>query len=105
MRTAPLLLAFLTTLSTSFAQISAPSSGSTGRAPSQAEIKDKYHVVQVDQFDVKPGIEFPPEYLKKLQQEISEQRVDAKAERHRKTSRRRLHAIGRDRLRCPHLAV
>jgi hypothetical protein len=50
-----------------------------GGAPSgRNEIRDKYHAVRVDQFEVKQEVEFPPEYLKKLQEEISKQLVDAK---------------------------
>jgi hypothetical protein len=55
-----------------------PGNASSAAPASQGEIKDKYHVVQVDQFDVKQGVDFPPEYLKRVQEEISKQLVDAK---------------------------
>src|SRR4029077_12080021 len=36
------------------------------------------HTVQIDEFAVKSGTEFPPEYLKRAQQEIVKQLSDAK---------------------------
>lgn len=39
----------------------------------QGVVKDKYHVVQVDSFDVKKDVDFPPEYLQRVQKEISKQ--------------------------------
>jgi hypothetical protein len=41
-------------------------------------VKDKYHVVQVDSFDVKQGVDFPPEYLERVRREISKQLSDGK---------------------------
>ena len=78
MRTAPLLLAFLSGFSTSFSQTTGGAPGSAATPISQTEIKDKYHLAQVDQFEVKQGVEFPAEYLKNLQWEISKQLTDAK---------------------------
>src|SRR5438309_1931271 len=39
----------------------------------QGVLKDKYHVVEVDSFDVKQGVDFPPEYLERVRREISKQ--------------------------------
>jgi hypothetical protein len=42
-------------------------------APLQADnatLKDKYRAAEVDQFDVQPGVEFPPEYVADLQEQI-----------------------------------
>jgi Domain of unknown function (DUF4410) len=72
MRTAPPVLALLSAYSISFAQIG------SGAPASPSEIKDKYHVALVDQFEVKEGLDFPAEYLKKLQLEISKQLTDTK---------------------------
>jgi hypothetical protein len=44
----------------------------------QSVIKQKYHAIQVDPFDVKQGVEFPPEYLKKAHQEVVKQLSEAK---------------------------
>ena len=52
--------------------------GIAGPAPRQTEIKEKYHRVEVERFDLKQGVEFPPEFLKSLQEEISKQLVIAK---------------------------
>jgi Domain of unknown function (DUF4410) len=76
-----LLLVLVLGLASAFpasAQIPASASGAAGAAAGQGEIKDKYHVVQVDQFEVKKDVLFPPEYLKKVQEEISKQLVDTK---------------------------
>jgi hypothetical protein len=73
-----LLLGLAYAFSVSVAQTPGNASGTSGAPSGQGEIKDKYHVVQVDQFDVKQGVEFPVEYLKKVQEEICKQLVDAK---------------------------
>src|ERR1700686_5510476 len=73
-----LLLILALAISASAAQIPGSASGAAGAPAGQGEIKDKYHVVQVDQFEVKKDVQFPPEYLKKVQEEISKQLVDAK---------------------------
>jgi hypothetical protein len=70
-----LLLGLASAYSLSVAQIPG---GASGAPAGPGEIKDKYHVVRVDQFDVKKDVQFPPEYLKKLQEEVSKQLVDAK---------------------------
>src|SRR5215469_7834964 len=46
--------------------------------PGQSSIREKYQAIQVDEFEVKQGIQFPPEYLKKAQDEIVKQLSDAK---------------------------
>ena len=73
-----LLLALAFALSPLLAQIPGNASSAATAPASQGEIKDKYHVIQVDPFDVKQGVDFPPEYLKRVQEEISKQLVDAK---------------------------
>jgi len=73
-----LLLGLASAFSATVAQIPGNASGASGAPAGQGEIKDKYHAVQVDQFEVKKDVEFPPDYLKKLQEEISKQLVDAK---------------------------
>ncbi len=35
-----------------------------------ATLKDKYRAAEVDRFDVQPGVEFPPEYVADLQEQI-----------------------------------
>jgi hypothetical protein len=44
----------------------------------QGEIKEKYHAARVDLFDVKPGVDFPPEYLKSAQEEIAQELASAR---------------------------
>jgi hypothetical protein len=46
--------------------------------PGQNSIREKYQAIQVDEFEVKQGVQFPPEYLKKAQDEIVKQLSDAK---------------------------
>jgi hypothetical protein len=69
---AGLLLLFLSALPATFAQTAKPPDASSNL------IKDKYHLAQVDTFAVKPGLDFPADYLKILQAEISKQLADAK---------------------------
>jgi hypothetical protein len=73
-----LLLWLAAAFSASVAQIPGSPAGAPDALAGLGEIKDKYHVVQVDQFDVKEGVEFPVEYLTKVREEISKQLVDAK---------------------------
>jgi hypothetical protein len=40
--------------------------------------RQKYRTIQIDEFDVKPGVEFPPEYLTKAHAEIVKQLSNAK---------------------------
>ena len=77
------LLAIATAISVSFAQsvqnhaIAAPNP--TSNSPvDQSIVRQKYHAIQIDEFAVSSGIEFPPEYLKRAQQEIVKQLSDAK---------------------------
>jgi hypothetical protein len=77
------LLAIATAISVSFAQsVQNPASAApnpTSNSPvDQSIVRQKYHTVQIDEFAVKSGIEFPPEYLKRAQQEIIKQLSDAK---------------------------
>ncbi len=39
----------------------------------QRAVKDKYHAVQIDRFEIQPEVEFPPDYLLTLQEEIIKQ--------------------------------
>jgi len=41
-------------------------------------IREKYQSIQLETFEVKPGVEFPPEYLAKAQEEVFKQLLDAK---------------------------
>lgn len=41
--------------------------------PAQNAVKDKYLAIEVDKFDLRNGVEFPPEYLPSLQEAILEQ--------------------------------
>ncbi len=41
-------------------------------------LKDKYHVVEVEKFSVQEGLQFPPEYVQSLQNEIVKQFGSAK---------------------------
>ena len=71
------LLVFCSALS--FAQNSGNAPQAIQPTPTdQHEIKDIYHVVQVDEFEVKKGVQFPSEYLSTLQKEITKQLTDAK---------------------------
>jgi hypothetical protein len=77
--TTPLLLVFALGLTPSLAQ----NAGSPARAAAKAqtdtrEVKDTYHVVQVDQFQIQQGEEFPAEILGSLQEEIARQLAEAK---------------------------
>lgn len=56
----------------------APSHNASATAVPPSLIKDKYHVAEVDTFDIKPGIVFPPDYVKVLQDETVKQLLDAK---------------------------
>jgi hypothetical protein len=77
-RTTILLFVALSLLCSSFAQDKGVAPGATSPPAAQGQIKDKFHVVQVDHFEVKAGVEFPAEYLKNLQEEISRQLVSSK---------------------------
>ena len=53
-------------------------STSPSKAPAPQMIRDKYQSIQVEKFEVKQGVEFPPEYLDKAQEEMFKQLADAK---------------------------
>jgi Domain of unknown function (DUF4410) len=73
------LLAFVPAFSTSFAQDNGTASSPAAQVQAdRGRFKSKYHAVQVDEFEVKQGVEFPPEYLKKTQQEILKQLATTK---------------------------
>lgn len=57
--------------------ISAIALVSSARAVGDA-LKDKYHAVQVDRFDIQPGVKFPVDYLVTLQEEILKQLQNSK---------------------------
>jgi len=76
-------LAITVAISALFAQnIQNPSNpvpNSTTNSPvDQSIVRQKYRTIQIDEFDVKQGIEFPPEYLKKAHDEIVKQLSNAK---------------------------
>src|ERR1700730_19323751 len=73
-----LLLGFVSVFPPLLAQTPGNASEAARAPAGQGEIKDKYHVVQVDQFEVKQGVDLPPEYLRRVQEEISKQLVDTK---------------------------
>ena len=41
-------------------------------------VKDKYHVIQVEVFEIQKGVDFPPELLSPLQDEVAKQLRDSK---------------------------
>ena len=41
-------------------------------------VKDKYHVIQVDTFDIQPGVDVPPDYLATLPQQVAKRLKDAR---------------------------
>lgn len=78
MRTASVILLVVGSMSmTMFAQADA-NSPSPLNAPVAQMIREKYQSIQVETFEVKPGVEFPPEYLAKAKEELFKQLSDAK---------------------------
>lgn len=74
-----ILLAFVPAFSASFAQENGTASRPAAQIhEDQGQIKSKYRAVQVNEFEVKQGVQFPPEYLTKAQQEIVKQLANAK---------------------------
>jgi Domain of unknown function (DUF4410) len=78
-------LGFLTIAVTAFLFVQdVKNSASTAAAPNPNAssdpglVRQKYHVIQVDEFAVKQGVDFPPEYLKKTQQQLVKQLSDGK---------------------------
>jgi hypothetical protein len=59
----------------SFAQDKDPASGATATAAGNRpeEVKDRYHVVQVNSITVQPDVQFPAEFLTNLQDEIGKE--------------------------------
>lgn len=77
--TAPLLLVVALGLTPSLAQNAGnPPSAAPKPQADTREVKDIYHVVQVDQFDVQQGVEFPAEILGALREETAKQLAKAK---------------------------
>jgi len=74
-----LLLVFALGLTPSPAQNTGnPASAAPKARAGTGEVKDTYHVVQVDQFDVQQGVEFPAEILGALREETVKQLAEAK---------------------------
>lgn len=44
----------------------------------QGALQDKYHVIQVGEFDIQPGVNFPPNYLASLPQQVIQRLKDSK---------------------------
>ena len=73
------LLVFALGLATSPAQNAGNQVSSAALAQAdKREVKDAYHVVQVGQFEIQQGVDFPAEYLAALHQEIAKQLAQAK---------------------------
>src|SRR6201987_5920546 len=75
MRTASAILLLIGSLSPVDAKAN---STSPSKAPAPQMIRDKYQSIQVEKFEVKQGVEFPPEYLDKAQEEMFKQLAHAK---------------------------
>jgi hypothetical protein len=76
-------LPIATAISVSFAQsVQKPASAAPNQTSNssvdQSILRQKYHAIQIDEFAVKSGIDFPPEYRRRAQQEIVGQLSDAK---------------------------
>jgi hypothetical protein len=75
-----MLLAFVPACSASFAQGNGTASSSAAQHQAeQGQFKSKYHAVRVDEFEVKQGVDFPAEYLKKAQRELSNSSLTLKS--------------------------
>jgi len=55
-----------------------PASDTSAASPAAQTVKDVYSVVQIDEFQIQKGVEFPPVYLDALQKEIVKQLTSAK---------------------------
>lgn len=44
----------------------------------EGALQDKYHVIQVADFDIQPGVDFPPTYLTSLPQQVVQRLKDSK---------------------------
>src|ERR1700752_1213158 len=80
MRTASAILPLIGSLSPVVSAQTGAKANSTSpsKAPSPQMIRDKYQSLEVEKFEVKQGVEFPPEYLDKAQEEMFKQLADAK---------------------------
>lgn len=47
--------------------------GTAAADQASATLKDKYHIIQVEKFEIREGVDFPPEYLASLQDELVKQ--------------------------------
>ncbi len=55
-----------------------PVSEAAATPPATQIVKDVYSVVQIDEFQIQKGVDFPPVYLEALQKEIAKQLTNAK---------------------------
>jgi hypothetical protein len=55
-----------------------PASDTAAAPPAGQTVRDVYRVVQIDEFYIQKGVEFPPIYLGALQTEIRKQLASAK---------------------------
>src|SRR5436190_19961559 len=44
----------------------------------EGALQDKYHAIQVEDFDIQPGVEFPRNYLANLPQQVIQRLKDSK---------------------------
>ena len=44
----------------------------------EGALQDKYHVIQVEDFNIQPGVDFPPNYLANLPQQLQQRLKDSK---------------------------
>jgi hypothetical protein len=54
------------------------SSAAQATTKDEGTLQDKYHVVQVESFDIQPGVDIPPDYLASLPQEVVRRLKDSK---------------------------
>ena len=78
MRTASVILLVIGSVSLTVSAQTDAKPPSPINAPVAQMIREKYQSIQLKIFEVKPGVEFPPEYLAKAQAEIFKQLSDAK---------------------------
>ena len=69
--------AILVGLLLSIGMVTVFSAGQTAEN-SQGTLKDRYHVLLVEKFDIQPGVDFPPDYLASLPQELVDKLKDSK---------------------------
>jgi len=48
------------------------------KSNNEGMVKDKYHVIQVETFDIQPGMDIPPDYLATLPQQVAKQLKDSR---------------------------